>query len=161
MSEEGMRQLIQFAYDNRLVLCADASTILLQKVLVKRFKAVDNVSEHVLSRENSCADVVVDCTGSPEGLATATSLVRPGGTLVMKTTVHDLGPASPTAWVVEEITLVGSRCGPFAPALRMLASGLVDPTPLITGVLPLEQGLTALEQARAPGGLKVLLDARH
>ena len=109
----------------------------------------------------SGADVVVDCTGSPEGLATATSLVRPGGTLVMKTTVHDLGPASPTAWVVEEITLVGSRCGPFAPALRMLASGLVDPTPLITGVLPLEQGLTALEQARAPGGLKVLLDARH
>lgn len=106
------------------------------------------------------ADVVVDCTGSPDGLATATRLVRPGGTLVMKTTVHDLGPASPTAWVVDEVTLVGSRCGPFAPALRLLAAGLVDPTPLITATLPLESGLDALERARAPGGLKVLLDAR-
>jgi alcohol dehydrogenase len=105
------------------------------------------------------ADVVVDCTGSPDGLALATSLVRPGGTLVMKTTVHDLGPASPTAWVVDEVTLVGSRCGPFAPALRLLAAGLVDPTPLITARLPLDAGLEALERAAAPGGLKVLLDA--
>lgn len=106
------------------------------------------------------ADIVVDCTGSPEGLAIATRLVRPGGTLVMKTTVHDLGPASPTAWVVDEVTLVGSRCGPFAPALRLLAAGRVDPTPLITARLPLEGGLDALALARAPGGLKVLLDAR-
>lgn len=106
------------------------------------------------------ADVVVDCTGSPDGLALATRLVRAGGTLVMKTTVHDLGPASPTAWVVDEVTLVGSRCGPFAPALRLLSAGLVDPTPLITATLPLDAGLDALARARAPGGLKVLLDPR-
>lgn len=104
------------------------------------------------------ADVVVDCTGSPAGLSLATSLVRPGGTLVMKTTVHDLGDATPTAWVVDEVTLVGSRCGPFAPALRLLERGLVDPTPLITARLPLDDGVGALGLAAAPGSIKVLLD---
>jgi alcohol dehydrogenase len=105
------------------------------------------------------ADMVVDCTGSPDGLALATRIVRPGGTLVMKTTVHDLGAVTPTAWVVDEVTLVGSRCGPFAPALRLLAAGLVDPTPLITARLPLEDGVAALALAARPGALKVLLDA--
>ncbi|MEC7947597.1 MAG: alcohol dehydrogenase catalytic domain-containing protein [Myxococcota bacterium] len=106
------------------------------------------------------ADIVVDCTGSPAGLETATRLVRPGGTLVMKTTVHELGAARPTAWVVDEVRLVGSRCGPFEPALRLLAAGLIDPTPLITARLPLEKGIQALARARAPGGMKVLLDPR-
>lgn len=104
------------------------------------------------------ADVVVDCTGSPDGLALATRLVRPRGTVVLKTTVHDLGEVQPTAWVIDEITVVGSRCGPFAPALRLLASGRVDPEPLVDAVLPLEQGLAALERASETGVLKVLLE---
>ena len=104
------------------------------------------------------ADVVVDATGNPEGLALAQSLVRPGGTLVLKTTTHDIGAASPTAWVVDELTLVGSRCGPFAPALRLLAAGLVDPTDLITARRPLSAGVAALAEAAAPGAVKVLLD---
>ncbi len=103
------------------------------------------------------ADVVVDCTGSSAGLGAAMQWLRPRGTLVLKTTTHDIGEASPTAWVIDELTVVGSRCGPFEPALRLLASGLVDPTPLIHAELPLEHAVEALEQARQPGVLKVVL----
>lgn len=103
------------------------------------------------------ADIVIDCSGSAEGLALASRLVRPRGTVVLKTTVHDLGATSPNAWVIDEITVVGSRCGPFEPALRLLRAGLIDPTPLITADLPLAQGVLALTRAAAPGALKILL----
>ena len=106
------------------------------------------------------ADLVVDCTGSATGLEAARRLVRPGGTLVLKSTVHDLGGANPTAWIIDEITLIGSRCGPFAPALRLLAAGLIDPSPLIKARLPLTAGVEALALAARPGSVKVLLDAR-
>lgn len=103
------------------------------------------------------ADVVVECTGHREGLALASSLVRPRGTLVLKTTVAD--PAAPPVvpWVIHEITVLGSRCGAFAPALRLLVSGLVDPRPLISATLPLERGVAALELAARPDTMKVLL----
>jgi alcohol dehydrogenase len=104
------------------------------------------------------ADVVVDCTGAPIGLQLATRLVRPRGTVVLKTTVHDPLPQSPTPWVVDEIRLLGSRCGPFAPALRVLEAGLVDPTPLITARMGLDQGVEALSAAAATGAIKVVLD---
>lgn len=103
------------------------------------------------------ADFVVDCTGTSDGLALASSLVRPRGTIVLKTTTHDLGRASPTAWVIDEITVVGSRCGPFAPALRLLAAGLVDPTPLIDAEFHLSDGVSALSAAASPGALKILV----
>ncbi|MCB9778274.1 MAG: alcohol dehydrogenase catalytic domain-containing protein [Alphaproteobacteria bacterium] len=103
------------------------------------------------------ADLVVDTTGAASGLALATARVRPGGTLVLKTTVHEAEAVQPTGWVIDEITVVGSRCGPFAPALRLLASGAVDPTPLITARYALADGLDALERAGEPGSLKVLL----
>lgn len=102
-------------------------------------------------------DVVVDTTGSPQGLAQATALVRPRGTLVLKTTVHGQTPASPTSWVLDEITVVGSRCGPFAPALRLLASGAVDPTPLLHARFPLADGVAALSRAAERGTVKVVL----
>ncbi len=105
------------------------------------------------------ADVVVDTTGAAKGLRQATARVRPGGTLVLKTTVHEAEGLSPTPWVIDEITVVGSRCGPFAPALRLLAAGLVDPTPLISARYPLAEGVDALAHAARPGVLKVLLDA--
>lgn len=101
------------------------------------------------------ADIVVDCTGNPDGLALATSLLRPRATLVLKTTVHDVGRIEPNRWVIDELTVLGSRCGPFEPALRLLAAGLVDPTPLITTRLPL--GVEALERAARPDAVKVLV----
>ena len=99
---------------------------------------------------------MVDCTGNPDGLALATSLLRPRGTLVLKTTVHDVGRIEPNRWVIDEMTIVGSRCGPFAPALRLLASGAVDPRPLLTARLPLSRGVEAL--ARAEREVKVVLE---
>lgn len=99
------------------------------------------------------ADVVVDCTGTPSGLSRAVELVRPLGTIVLKTTVHDLGDVNPTKLVLDEITVVGSRCGPFEPALRLLASGAIDPTPLIDADLDLADDVLA----RARGAMKVLV----
>ena len=103
------------------------------------------------------ADVVVECTGSPTGFALARKLLRPRGTLVLKSTYHGDLPVDMSALVVDEITLVGSRCGPFAPALRLLESGLVDPTPLISARYALSDGEAAFVRAVEPGVLKVLL----
>jgi threonine dehydrogenase-like Zn-dependent dehydrogenase len=103
------------------------------------------------------ADLVVDASGSPDGLATAVALARPRGIVVMKTTVAaehrlDLAPA-----VVNEVSLVGSRCGRFAPAIAALAAGRVAVEPLIDAEYPLADGLAAFERARTRGVLKVLL----
>lgn len=105
------------------------------------------------------ADVVVDATGSADGLALAGRLVRPRGTIVLKTTVHEARAPNPTPWVIDEVRLVGSRCGPFAPALRLLESGQVDPRPLISARFALQRGVEALRHAAASGVMKVLLDA--
>jgi threonine dehydrogenase-like Zn-dependent dehydrogenase len=102
-------------------------------------------------------DLVVECTGSREGLGIATGLVRPRGTLVLKTTVHDPLPQPTTPWVIDEITVVGSRCGPFGSALRLLAAGLVDPTPLLSARFPLSRGVEALRQAQRSDTVKVVL----
>ena len=106
------------------------------------------------------ADIVVECPGRPESFAAARRLLRPRGTLVLKSTYHGLASVDLIGLVVDEITLVGSRCGPFAPALRLLAAGLVDVEPLIDAIYPLDEGLAAFERAATRGTLKVLLSAR-
>ncbi|MGV2334416.1 MAG UNVERIFIED_CONTAM: zinc-binding dehydrogenase [Planctomycetaceae bacterium] len=103
-------------------------------------------------------DIVVDCTGSPSGLELALKLVRPCGTIVLKTTVADTQSLHMAPFVIDEITLLGSRCGPFAPALRMLEAGDVQVQPLISARYPLEQALKAFEQACRKDVLKVLLE---
>ena len=103
------------------------------------------------------ADVVVDCTGRPEGLQLSASLTRPCGTVVLKTTSAHPPEWNPAPLVVDEITVVGSRCGPFAPALAALAGGRIDVAPLVAASYPLEEGTAAFAAARAPGALKVLL----
>ena len=102
---------------------------------------------------------MVDATGSPGGLATALTLVRPRGTIVLKTTVAgvhrlDLAPA-----VINEVTVVGSRCGPFAPALAELASGRTSVAPLVDAVYPLDDAVGAFARAAEPGVLKILIEA--
>ena len=105
----------------------------------------------------SCAahfDVVVDATGNPDGLEISRQLCRPLGTLVLKTTCA-LGSSFNTApFVIHELRVVGSRCGPYEPALRMLAEGL-DLSPLIEATFPLEQVDQAVEAAGTKGALKV------
>ena len=103
------------------------------------------------------ADVVVDCTGSPNGITTALRLVRPLGTIVLKTTVAGEPPVSLAPVVIDEVTIVGSRCGPFPKALWALETGQIDVRPLISAHFPLEEGVQALEAAQRSGTLKVLL----
>lgn len=102
-------------------------------------------------------DVVVDCTGNPAGLATARRLVRPRGRLMLKSTFEADSQLNLTMLVVDEVRLIGSRCGPFAPALRLLERGLIATAPLISAEFALSDGLEAFAAAR--GRLKVLL--RH
>jgi len=104
------------------------------------------------------ADVVVDCTGSSTGLATALQLLKPRGTLVLKTTVAGTPPLTLAPIVIDEIQVIGSRCGPFPPALAALASGAIDVMPLIDGRFRLDQALAAFELAQTQPVMKLLLD---
>jgi threonine dehydrogenase-like Zn-dependent dehydrogenase len=99
-------------------------------------------------------DVVVDATGRADGLPHALALTRPRGTIVMKTTSHEAAPLAMWPAVVHEVTLVGSRCGPFGPALAHLASGSVQVRPLISRVARLEDCQAAFDASRTD--LKVL-----
>jgi len=103
-------------------------------------------------------DIVVDCTGSESGLPTALKLVRPRGTIVLKTTVAGTQTLAWAPFVIDEVTLVGSRCGPFDRALDALEHGLVDVEPLIADRFNLSNGLMALQRAQQKGVLKVLLE---
>ncbi len=102
-------------------------------------------------------DVVVEATGSPDGFALAKEAVHPRGTLVLKSTYAGTPRIPMSALVVDEVHVVGSRCGPFAPALRLLASGCLDPRPLIDARYPLADGLEAFAHAARRGVFKVLL----
>lgn len=105
-------------------------------------------------------DIVVEASGAPGGLALARRALRAGGTLVLKSTYADEVAVDLAGLVVDEITVVGSRCGPFPAALRLLAHGLVDPMPLIDERIPLSRAEAALRRAGEPGVLKVLIDCR-
>ncbi len=102
-------------------------------------------------------DLVVEATGAPGGFDLARRAVRPRGTLVVKSTYADDLTVDFSSLVVDEVRVVGSRCGPFDPALRLLESNQVDPTPLIMARYPLSEGLAALGHAARPGVFKVLL----
>ena len=102
-------------------------------------------------------DIVVECSGAPEGLDIAAQLVRPRGTIVLKSTYADARPLNLTPIVVNEVTLLGSRCGPFPEAINALARRAVDVRPLISRALPLEQALEAFQAAQDPENIKVLL----
>lgn len=103
-------------------------------------------------------DLAIDCTGQPSGFETARLALRPRGTLVMKSTYAGRLSIDASALVVDEITVVGSRCGPFDKALALLASGQIEVESLIQGRYPLAEGLQAFAQAQSRGSLKVLLE---
>ena len=101
-------------------------------------------------------DVVVDATGSPAGLDLARALCRPLGTLVLKSTCAAGADFNTAPFVVDELRIMGSRCGPFEPALALLADGL-DLTPLITATYPLSETEAAVAKAGTKGTMKVQL----
>ncbi len=102
-------------------------------------------------------DVVVEASGSETGFATAIDLVRPRGKVVLKSTFHGTPVWQASRIVVDEITIVGSRCGRFAPAVELLADGSIDVSPLITDHFALADGVAAMSRAAEKGVLKVLL----
>jgi threonine dehydrogenase-like Zn-dependent dehydrogenase len=106
----------------------------------------------------SC-DVVVDCSGTAEGLALARAAVRPAGTLLLKGTHVGAASLDATSLVVDEVRVIGSRCGRFAPALRALASGELQVDDLVEARYPLSDCGRAFEHAGRPGALKVLLES--
>ncbi len=102
-------------------------------------------------------DVIIDCTGSAIGFEMAMQMVRPRGTIVLKSTVAAGKALNLAPLVIDEINVIGSRCGPFREALRALAEKSVDVTSLIHRRMKLEQGVEAMSLAARPGVLKVLL----
>ncbi|WP_026079682.1 MDR/zinc-dependent alcohol dehydrogenase-like family protein [Spirulina subsalsa] len=102
-------------------------------------------------------DIAVECTGNPSGFELALKGLRPRGTLVLKSTYAGNLSINASALVVDEITLIGSRCGPFAKAIDLLDKAAIDPTPLIQTCYPLSEGLAAFDAAQQKGALKVLL----
>ena len=103
-------------------------------------------------------DVVVEATGSSAGLASAVAMTNARGTVVMKSTVHDRAALDFSHLIVQEITLVGSRCGRFAPALKLLKTGKLNLDAMIDSRFPLAEAPRAFERANEKGVLKVLLD---
>ena len=124
-----------------------------QKILLER-------SIKVISEEDVLPwrwDIVVEATGSPDGFSLARQAIRPRGTLVMKSTYRGEISVNFSSIVVDEVNIIGSRCGPFEPALRLMEKGEVDPRALIAAEFRLEDALQAFEHAAHPGVLKVLV----
>ncbi len=106
---------------------------------------------------DSKADVVIDCTGASDGLEKALRLTRPRGAIVLKSTVAEKRGVDLTGLVIDEITLIGSRCGPFHPAIRALEKESIDVKLLISGIYSLMEGTKAFREASKKGALKILI----
>lgn len=107
-------------------------------------------------KEKEC-DVVVDCTGSQSGIETAVDVVKPGGRIIVKTTIAERGRIDLNRVVVNELSLIGSRCGPFPPAIKAIESGQIELYPLISGRFALEDGVKAFRQAFKRDAIKIIL----
>ena len=103
-------------------------------------------------------DIVIEATGTPDGYAAARELVRPRGTIVLKSTYRGEIQVDLARVVVDEVTLIGSRCGPFPPAIRLLANHQIDVEPLIQARYSLDDGVAAFERATQKGMLKVIVE---
>ena len=112
-----------------------------------------------LSRVKESYALLVEATGSPNGLALAQQMTEPRGTLVLKSTFHGAAPVETWPIVVKEINVVGSRCGPFAKAIALLKGGKIDSRPLISRTFPLGDAQKAMAFAQQSGVMKVLLKA--
>lgn len=108
--------------------------------------------------EEKSFDLVIEATGSPAGFDLARKAIRPRKTIVLKSTYHGNVEINLSAIVVDEINLIGSRCGPFPPAIELLRKGRVDVRSMIMGRYALNEGITAFQKAAEAGSLKILID---
>ena len=128
-----------------------------EKLRVARARGIRTASPADAQDLRRSFPVVVEASGAEAGFALALDLLEPQGTLVLKSTFHGTTPIDSARIVVDEIHVIGSRCGRLAPALDLLARGAVDVESLISERLPLDRGEEALARAARPGVLKVLL----
>jgi threonine dehydrogenase-like Zn-dependent dehydrogenase len=135
----------------------ESKLALARLVGVKTKRVRGNASD--LKRIGERYGLVVEATGSPSGFDLAQHLTEPRGTLVLKSTFHGAVAAEMWPIVVKEITVLGSRCGPFGKAIALLRSGRIDPTELITRTFPLAEAKRAIRFAQGRGVMKVLLKA--
>ena len=149
-----------------MVLAASGARPLLvgkheEKLSIARAKNIETASVDDAKKRGRAFDVVVEASGAESGFPLALDLLEPQGTLVLKSTFHGGTPIETARVVVDEIRVVGSRCGRFAPALDLLARRAVDVTPLVSEIFPLGRAMEAMEVAKTAGTLKVLLDTRR
>jgi alcohol dehydrogenase len=138
-------------HDGKLVLARNAG------IATRRVRG--NASD--AKRVKEMHGLVVEATGSPNGFALAQHMTQPRGTLILKSTFHGAAPMEMWPIVVKEITVVGSRCGPFAKAISLLRSGEIDATPLITKTFSLVDTPAAIRFAQKPRVMKVLLKSEN
>lgn len=124
------------------------------KLAIARALGFETLGGDEMPKHARAFDLVVDLSGRPDGFTRALALARPRGTVVLKSTFHGEIPWTPWPAIVDEITLVGSRCGPFVPAIALLAAGRIDVRPLISDIRSLEDYRPAFDAARRR--LKVL-----
>jgi threonine dehydrogenase-like Zn-dependent dehydrogenase len=122
---------------------------------IKTKKVRGDVSDLKHVKENY--GLLVEATGSPSGFALAQQMTEPRGTLVLKSTFHGAAPIETWPIVVKELSVIGSRCGPFDKAIALLRSGKIDPTALITRTFPMKDAAAAIRYAQKSGVMKVLL----
>jgi threonine dehydrogenase-like Zn-dependent dehydrogenase len=128
-----------------------------EKLALADARGIETALADEARRRGRVFDAVIEASGGAGGFELALDLLRPQGTLVLKSTFHGGMPIDAARIVVEELRVVGSRCGRFAPALDLLARGAVDVGPLISEVVSLDRGEDAMRCAAVPGVLKVLL----
>ena len=127
------------------------------KLEIARRRGIETIAVDQAQKRSREFDVAVEASGSPTGLRLGLQLLRPRGVLVLKSTFHGKTEIDTASIVVDEISVIGSRCGRFAPALELLKTGAVEVESLISEEFPLAEGLRAMERAAEPGVLKVLL----
>jgi threonine dehydrogenase-like Zn-dependent dehydrogenase len=145
------------------ILCAlalrDRAPLLVGKHAEKRALArgVESVSPEEAAKRKRAFDVVIEASGNATGFALALDLLRPQGTLVLKSTFAGSTPVDAARIVVDEIAVIGSRCGRFAPAIELVPRFATELDALISEIVPLDRGVEAMATAAKPGVLKVLL----
>jgi threonine dehydrogenase-like Zn-dependent dehydrogenase len=146
------------------VLALSGASVLLigkhaDKLRIAERRGIETSSAKAKSKRTNEFDVVVEASGSASGFAGALELLRPRGVLVLKSTLQGAANAEfdRTRLVVNEITILGSRCGRFEPALDLLKNGAIDVDSLISEEYPLDRGVHAMQRAGKPGVMKVLL----
>lgn len=142
----------------RVLWAAEKDPVLIGKHQNKLDRVAElGIDTYLLGEYQGIADYVIECTGSSSGLQTALDMIRPRGTIVLKTTTADLNDINMSKVAVDEIEIVGSRCGPFAPTLKMMENNKLALDKMIDDVYDFQDSLKAFERAKESDILKVLL----